>query len=291
MTIRRLLLVLPILTCLLLASGCGDKKTAQAVNQEALVRPAVLAQAADSIRANKPGEAEAMLQGWIDANAESPYQPEAHYLMGQSLFHQGRYEEAKRHHDRCLDESKDKTLKALAHLGRADCNFELQNYQKASRQYHWLEEVYRDDPAVAHDEVLFKLGMSAKLAGFPETGDYWFKKVIELYATGRYAEEARRQHSWLGNGENGEPRYYSLEVAQFSNEAKALEEADIYRQKGYAEVRIETIKNYDTPRYAIHVGKFANRNDAIKAKEDAELAGLQPEIRPSWLIPPKPGRN
>ncbi|MCZ7647639.1 MAG: SPOR domain-containing protein [Planctomycetota bacterium] len=291
MTTRRLVTALLPVLMLALAAGCGDKKAAQAPVQDPLVRPAVLAQSSELIRSNRGAEAEAQLGPWLEENPKSAFTAEGHYLMGQALFAQGRYEEAKRHHDRCLDETKDRTLKALAHLGRADCSFQLQDYHKASRQYHWLEEVYRDVTAVPPDEVLFKLGMSCKLAGFPETGDYWFKKVIELYGTSEYAEKARREHSWLSQDENGNPRYYSLEVASFSDEQKALAEAEVYRQKGYADVRVERRPIVGTDYYCIHVGNFVNRNDAIKAKEDAELAGLKTEIRPSWLLPPKAGQR
>ena len=94
-----------------------------------------------------------------------------------------------------IDSAGDRTLKALAMLGRANCNLAMQKYSLASRQYHWLETMYRDVKAVPQDEVLFKLGLATKKAGCPETADYWFKQVIELYATGPYAAQAKLQHS------------------------------------------------------------------------------------------------
>lgn len=285
---RIMALALP-MALALLAAGCGGKKTAElpAQNLTPPQRPEALKTAADQIRAGQGAAAEQTATAWLAQHKGDPFEAEGHYLAGQAQFAQGKYQAAKESQDFAVDLAPERTTKALAMLARADCNFQMGNYHLASRQYHWLEELYRDVTAVPNDEVLFKLGMSAKMAGFPETADYWFDKVVELHATGTYAAEARRQHSKLGPAESGEPTYYTLELASFGDESKALAEAETYRQKGYRDVQVQKTSMLGTTYYAIHVGKYFNKLDANQAKEDAELAGLNPAIRPGVINVPK----
>ena len=274
-----------------LASGCGDKRQAEVTPVNAATaqgaRPEVLTRASDEIRAGQAAAAQGRLQTWLSGNAGHPCRAEAHYLLGQALSAQGQFEAAKKSHDQAIDLTKDRTLKALAMLGRADCNYEMKKYHLASRQYHWLEEMYRDVTAVNHAEVLFKLGLCAKFAGFQETADYWFDRVIELYATSEFAAEARREHTKLGPAETGEPKFYYLEVASYGEEKLALTEAEAFRAKGYADVRVEPISMMGTKYYSVRIGKFANRMDAKRAMEDAEMSGLSASIRPGYFNIPK----
>ena len=258
-----------------------DTKAAQAA------RPEALNQATLEIRAGQGAHAQARVQAWLNANASSPYRAEGFYLLGQAQFTQKDFQAAKASHDQALDLTQDRTTKALAMLGRADCNYELTKFHEASRQYHWLEEMYRDVTAVPHDELLFKLGLCAKKVGLSETADYWFNRVVELYGTGTYAAEARRMNSKLGPGATGEATFYSLEMASFGDEAKALQEAETYRAKGYSDVKVEAFQMLGTTYYSVQVGRFTNRNDAKRAKEDAELAGLSASIRPALIHIPR----
>jgi TolA-binding protein len=272
-------------------AGCKKQPTAHSTPAEVVslppTRPEALSQAEREIRAGQAKEAEAHLRGWVSANADSPYRPEAQYLLGQALFSQGDYQNAKTFHDEVIKGQGGRVLTALALFGRADCNFKLADYREASRQYHWLEQFYRDVSAVPHDELLFKLGLCCKFAGFPETADYWFDKVIELYGTSNYAEEARQNHSRLGPGKTGEPTFYSLEVASFSDEKRALAEAQAYKDKGYGDVTVREVAMFGTSYYSVHIGKYFSKNDAMRAKEDAQLAGINASIRPGWVGIPR----
>ena len=51
-------------------------------------RPDVLAQAEKQIRAGQAREAETQLRGFLTAYPDSPYVPEAYYLLGQARFRQ-----------------------------------------------------------------------------------------------------------------------------------------------------------------------------------------------------------
>jgi TolA-binding protein len=286
---------LPLIVVLGLLAGCDkDKDQAAATRAEtvdlaapAAGRPAALAQAEKQVRAGQTAEAETGLRGWLNANPDSPYRAEGWYLLGQALFARKDFKGAKQCHEQAIKGPADRSLKALAMFARADCNYELGDYRVASRQYHWLEQFYRDVTAVPHDELLFKLGMCARLAGFPETADYWFNKVIELYATGKYAAEARRLNSQLGPGKTGEPTYYSLEVASYPDEQKALAEAQAFREKGYREVTVQKVDMLGTAYYCVNIGKYFNRNEALRAKQDAEFAGITASLRPGFISIPK----
>ncbi|MCW8131242.1 MAG: SPOR domain-containing protein [Planctomycetota bacterium] len=287
------LLTLP-LAALPFVTGCGPKKTSEfttkpSETQANALRPADFNFAIQDIKANRGAEAETRMKAWLDQddNVLSPDRPEAFYLLGQAQFIQGKYKEAKVSHDIAEDRAKDRTVKALAQFARAECNYELEKYSLAIDQYMWIEQFYRDVMAVPQDEVLYKLGMSNKKLGFTDTADYWFHRVVELYAGSKLADEAKRQHSKLGAGENGDPKYYSLEVATFTKEDKANAEADVYRQKGYANVRVEPYTKMGNQYYGVMLGRYFNKMDAKRAQEDAELAGMSASIRPGWYAWPK----
>ncbi len=272
-------------------TGCNDDKVTYtdpvSESRSPLVRPEPLKLAAEEIRAGKPKVAQQRVEAWLTAHENSPFGAEARYLRGQALFEQGQYLPAKESHDIAIEKAPDRTLKALAILARADCNFKMKKYNKASRQLHWLETVFRDITALRNDEVMYKLGLCHKMVGQTTTADYWFDKVIEMHATGPFAADARRQHSKLGPGKNTVPTFYSLELASFSDERKALQEAEIYREKGYREVSVHQTTILSTTYYSVQVGKYFNKNDAKRALDDAELSGLHASIKPSYVRVPR----
>jgi TolA-binding protein len=286
-------LVLPWAACLALVglAGCNDDKEEARPAAEAAVpaeRPAVLANAIASIKANRPAEAQAPLEAFLEQEPKSICRPEALYLLGQSLAAQGDYEHGKKKLDAAIDATDDRTLKGLAMLGRADCNMALKKYALASRQYHWLESMYREVKAIPQDELMYKLGMATKKAGNNEVADYWFNKVVELYATGPYAALARQENSRLTPADpDAEPVIYSLEVANFVSEKKAEAEAEVLRAKGYRDVQMIPTTRNGLPTYEVHVGKFLNRSDAFAAQTDAKIAGLPTLIRPATIEPLK----
>lgn len=282
--------------CLAALSGCSNKDkddevvvaSATATAPATTPRPNALTAAISDIRGGRPADAEPRLEAFLEAEPKSIYAPEAHYLMGQALAAQGQHADAKKQLEKAIDDAKDRTLKALALLGRADCNMALRDFSLASRQYHWLETMYRDVKALPQDELMYKLGLATKNAGAPGTADYWFKQVIELYATGPYYEKAKLEHTAFNPIDpDVAPRVYSLGVSSFAKKEKAEAEADVLREKGYRDVQvIETTEN-SFPVYNVHIGKFANKNDAIRARTDAELAGLNTQIHPAIIEPLK----
>ena len=289
-----LTLAAPGVAALLILSGCNEERdegpAPMAANTAVAPaeRPAELGSAADAIRGNRPADAQQTVEAFLKDNPKGPYTAEARYLHGQSLAAQGQYEEAKKSLDEAIDGTQDRTLKGLAMLGRADCNMALGKYQLASRQYHWLENMYRDVKAIPQDEVLYKCGLATKKAGFDETADYWFKQVIECYATSPYAEKARQQHTAFTPPDPAkEPRVYTLQVEAYSSEKKAEAEAEILREKNYRDVQVIPCTRSGHPVWEVHVGKFGNKNDAARAQTDAELAGLPTTIRPAIVEPLK----
>lgn len=290
-SMRRLTFLVCLAVALLPLAFSAEEQPVKAESVEVptvLVRPEALAQAEKQIRSGQPREAEADLRGWLAANADSPYTAEAEYLLGQSRFAQKDYAGAKFFHEKVLDRKKlDRTLKALALFARADCNYEMGSYHTASRQYHWLEELYRDVRAVPHDELLFKIGMSTRKAGFEATSNYWFNKVVELYATTPYGERAREMNTKLNGAQDGKPTYYALEVGKYNSEEKALADADELRKKGYANVDVEEVDKEPNHYYRLTVGRFFNRNEALRAQEDADMAGLATSVHPGLLTTSK----
>jgi len=267
-------------------NGCNDRdKDSPAAS--AAPRPEALQLAISEIRAGQCAAAQARCEAFLQENKDSNYAPEAHYLCGQAMVAQGDLKNGKAHLERGIDDTDDRTLKALGMLARADCNMALGEYTMASRQYHWLETMYRDVKAIPQDELMFKLGMSCKKTDAQGTADYWFRQVIESYATGPYYEKAKMEHSAYAPDLTPTPRIYTLEVAAHGKQEKAEADAQLLREKGYRDVEvIETTRN-DHPVYEVHVGKFENRSDALRAYTDADLAGLHTKIRPAVIEPLK----
>jgi TolA-binding protein len=277
-------------SALLMLTGCEKDRddpapaSATSAAQETTPRPEALSAATNEIKAGKTAEAQTRLEAFLEQEPKHVYRAEALYLLGQSLAAQGQYEDGKKKLDAAIDATHDRTLKGLALLGRADCNMAMKKYSLASRQYHWLETMYRDVKAIPQDELMYKLGLACKNSDAQESADYWFKQVIELYSTGPYAADAKLQHSkYTPEDPNVAPRVFTLEVSSYGKREKAEEDAAILREKGYRDVQIvETTRN-SFPIYEVHVGKFENKNAAVHAQTDAELAGLATTIRPSTI--------
>jgi TolA-binding protein len=265
--------------------GCNSDRDAEAVAPAP--RPDALQSAIVEIKNGNAASAQQRCEAYLTENPKSSYAPEAHYLAGQALAAQGEHAAAKKHLERAIDDTDDRTLKSLGMLGRADCNYALGEYNLASRQYHWLETMCRDVKALPQDEVMFKLGMACKKADAPGTADYWFRQVIEDYATGPYYERAKSEHSAYSPTDGSEPRVYSLEVDTFSTQEKAEAEANALKAKGYRDVEIIESSRTGFTVYEVHVGKFENKSDALRAYTDAELAGLPTRIRPAIIEPIK----
>jgi len=225
-------------------------------------------------------------QTYIATHSGSPFRPEAHYICGQALAAQGQFEDGKEHLEITIDKTGDRNLKALAMLGRADCNMGMSKYSLASRQYHWLQIHYKDVKPLAQDEVMFKLGLAAKKADNRDWADYWFNQVNELYHTGPYAERARQENSHFNPPPDKKevPLVYTLEAYEFTNREKAEDAATVLRSKGYRDVEVINVTRFKTAdTYQVHVGKFTSKAEAGRAQVDAKLAGLSTSLRPGSL--------
>lgn len=288
---RALTTVLFVVFVVIPIAGCDknqDEREAASMFTVGEPRPTALTTAAEELKTNKPKEAQARLDDFVRTEPKSGFWAEAQYMLGQANAKQGDYDNAKKHLELAIDNTSDRTLKALAMMGRADCNLAMEKYQLASRQYHWIETMYRDVKALPQDEVMYKLGIATKRAGFPDTADYWFNQVIELYATGPYAADAKRENSKYSPTDAEEkPLVYSLEIKSFGDEAKANAEADKLRAKGYRDVEVIATTINSIPTYEVHCGKFFNKNDAKRAKTDCDLAGISATIRPAIIEPLK----
>jgi tetratricopeptide (TPR) repeat protein len=251
-------------------------------------RPESLALARQELKSGSPQSAQQRAEGYLKAEPKGTFMADAEYVIGQALCAQGDFPNGKKHLEIAIDAAPDRDLKAFATLGRANCNLEMKEYHLASRQYHWIETMYRDVKGLPQDEILYKLGLATKRAGATETADYWFNRVVELYATGPYAEDAKRENSrYTPTNANVKPLVYSLEMHTYSDEKKANDEADALRAKSYRDVEVVATTRNSFPVYEVHVGKFYNKNDALRAKTDADLAGIPATVRPAIIEPMK----
>jgi TolA-binding protein len=250
-------------------------------------RPESLARARQELSSN-PQSAQQRAEEYLKQEPKGQFRADAEYVIGQALCNQGDFPTGKKHFEIAIDAAQDRDVKAFAMLGRANCNLEMKDYHLASRQYHWIETMYRDVKGLPQDEVMYKLGLACKRAGFTETADYWFNQVIELYATGPYGEPAKRENSRFtpkADDTTTKPLVYSLELHTYSDEKKANEEAEQLRAKNYRDVEVVATTRNSFPVYEVHVGKFYNKNDALHAKTDADLAGISATIRPGIVEP------
>ena len=292
---RRIIALLALLSLAILLTGCdkrdGDEPAQASFETSAPVesRPPELVGAYTSLQSGQPAQAFTSAHAFLQAQPDSRYRPEALYLCGQSLSAQGDFERGKKFHEEAIDRAQDRNLKALAMLGRADCNYGMGHFSLASRQYHWLQTMYKDSRPLHQDEVMFKLGMSSKKAGNPEWADYWFNQVNELYNTGAYAERARAENShFTPTAEAHEkPLVYYLDAYEFGKPEKAEEAAGALRSKGYRDVEVVKTTRSKQTVYEVHVGKFNNRAEAGRAQVDAKLEGLSTSVRPGTLEPLK----
>jgi len=289
---RRCVSVVPmtaLVAGLMLLSGCdkdGDQRIEASYSEMRTSRPAELVQAYSELQGGQASQAYSTAQAYLDANPQSPYRPEAFYITGQALAAQGQYGQGKDRLDVAISKTNDRSLKALAMLGRADCNMGLGRYHLASEQYHWIELNFKEVRVLQQDEVMFKLGMAAKKCKNTDWADYWFNQVNELYHRGPYAERARQESSkFTPTGAHEKPLVYYLEAYEFTKAEKAEESAATLRSKGYRDVEVvPATRNYERV-YEVHVGKFTSRAEAGRAQVDANLAGLSTTLRPGAIEP------
>ena len=283
------------LAALVILPGCEkDEERQMEASQKyfsdaAGARPPEVTQAYTELQAGQAGQAQMTAQNYIDTHSGSPYRPEAFYICGQALAAQGQFEQGKDRLDVAIEKTNDRNLKALAMVGRGDCNMGLGKYPIASREYHWVEVNYKDVKALHHDEVMFKLGMAAKKANNRDWADYWFNQVNELYHSGPYAERARQENSHFNPppDRNEKPLVYYLEAYEYGRSDKAEESAATLRSKGYRDVEVVATTRNKNPIYEVHVGKFLSRAEAGRAQVDAQLAGLSTSLRPGTVEPLK----
>ncbi|MEI6232546.1 MAG: SPOR domain-containing protein [Planctomycetota bacterium] len=289
------------LTALILLPGCdsqeerrieASQKYFSYKNEDASpssTRPGQITQAYSELQGGQHSQAFTTANSFAESNPENPYRYEALYIAGQALAGQGQFQQGKDRLEVVIDKTKDRNLKALAMLGRADCNMGMEKYSLASRQYHWIQVNYKEVKALQQDEVMFKLGLASKKANNIEWADYWFNQVNELYHTGPYAERARQENSRFTPppDKNAKPLQYYLEAYEYSRVEKAEESATMLRSKGYRDVEVVPTTRNTKPVYEVRVGKFLNRAAAGRAQVDAELAGLSTSVRPGMIEPLK----
>lgn len=292
---RRISASITLLALAVLLSGCdkgdGDEPAQASFETSATVesRPPELVGSYTALQSGQPAQAFTSAHTFLQAQPDSPYRAEALYLCGQSLAAQGEFERGKKFHEEAIERAQDRNLKALAMLGRADCNYGMGNYSLASRQYHWLQTMYKGARPLHQDEIMFKLGMSSKKAGNGEWADYWFNQVNELYNTGPYAERARAENSHFTPplAAHEKPLVYYLDAYEFGKPEKAEEAAGALRSKGYRDVEVVKTTRSKQVVYEVHVGKFNNRVEAGRAQVDAKLEGLSTSVRPGTVEPMK----
>jgi len=208
---------------------------------------------------------------------------EKRLARARKLFSQGKYKAAKEEFETVIAAEPSRPLKARAKFGRADCNFALGKYHLASRQYNVLEQFYRDVDELPRDEVLYKLGLACKRAGAIDLADYWFSRVFELYAKGKFAARARREHSRLGVAARGKEIPYTIEAASFSKREKAEACAAKLDAAGYKHVQIVPVTVMGNRYYDVHVGSYASRIEAAQAQNAMILAGYSAAVRPATI--------
>ncbi len=285
------------LTSLVVLPGCDKEEDRQMEASQKYFsnanttasRPNELSQAFSELQGGQSGSAQTTAQNYLNTNPSGPYRYEAMYITGQAMASQGQFEQGKERLEIVIDKTSDRNLKALAMLGRADCNMGLEKYPLASRQYHWIEVNYKDVKPLHQDEVMFKLGMAAKKANNRDWADYWFNQVNELYHSGTYSERARQENSHYtpGPDQKEKPLVYYLEAFEFGKQEKAEESAANLRAKGYRDVEVVATTRNKFPVYEVHVGKFLSRTEAGRAQVDAQLAGLSTSLRPGTVEPLK----
>jgi hypothetical protein len=207
---------------------------------------------------------------------------EQRLVKAQIMVEQGGYKEAKERFEAIIKSNVSRSIDGRAKIGRADCNYGLGKYSLASRQYHWVEQFYRDVPDVKQDEVMYKLGMACKKAEAIDLADYWFGQVIEFYATGAYAEKARVEHSGLALTGNVETPY-TVEVGSFTTEKKAREFADKLEADGYEQVAVVPTTAMGFSYWDVHVGRYRTKLEAKQKENEMIVAGLGAAVRPAAI--------
>ncbi|MCX7804402.1 MAG: SPOR domain-containing protein [Planctomycetota bacterium] len=264
----RMLLATAALAC---ACGCGGRTFARGTGTGAEVKPEPvppeLAKLIEECRAGKYDTACPALYEYSSAHADSPHRALAQYWLGYGEFRRQHYNAAAEAFAvaACTD---DIPLKGKALLGRGDALFQLGRFREAAGCYAWVDRNCQNVKSIAPDEVLFKLGMCYKVRNMTEQADNYFNTILQLYAHGDYAMEARRMHSVYGK-DPARPRFFELEAGVYTSKQQAEARAREIRSLKVDDVYVLPIDTgLGETRYAVRFGRFDTYNQArLKAQQ------------------------
>lgn len=208
------------------------------------------------------------------SSAEGEVEPALLWISGSSFLAIGQADSALHRFEQVLRLSPQSGWAQWAQLGRGDCFFADQDYDRAVAEYDLVLDGYRYSQAFPF--ALSGLARSFARLGDPDRALLYRTLLREKYprsleSAGELLEAERPAEGTAE--ENRAERLagvrYTIQLGVFREKQNALELRSQFEKRGYSvKVRSKTIggKEYR----AVQLGSFASHQEALKAKEELE---------------------
>lgn len=267
----------------MLAAGCGGLQDPRAAG---IPEPPALLSAQQDFRDGKSGRARDVFANFAASPVAAEYKWEALYWIGRCELELGRAKEAESRFEEVLRENPYPFLRVLtlSGLGAVAYSKMPPDYFAARRHYREASNMMRylsdDDLArVGPDKILFFLGMCHWNLREQKKAEACFERVMEEYAEGDFARDAKRHHSRYGGEPVPEGAWHSAEVAVCAMREAAEHHVRKLAEKGF-QAHIEKIKHERGWVYSVRVGRYNTSDEAEAMCRELEAAGIPAVVTP-----------
>jgi len=244
--------------------------------------PAAFTEADRLSKAGKFGLARDAFADFAASPEAGDFKWEALYWAGRNALELGETLEAEARFDEVLRARPYRRLRVLALAGLGAVA-----YSRVPPDYHKAKGLYADAvrsmgllsdadrERVEPDKILFLLGMCHWNLKEWERGDACFDRVMDEYADGDFAKEAKRHNTRVV----GLPlqAYFYAEVATYAARADAARRAkELAGQKAY----VEPVKHERETRYSVRIGRYDTRGEAEAKCKELRASGIKAVAKP-----------
>jgi tetratricopeptide (TPR) repeat protein len=208
------------------------------------------------------------------SSAEGQVEPALLWVSGCSFLALGEADSALERFEQVLRSSPRSSWAQWAQLGKGDCFFARQDYDRAVAEYDLVLDAYRYSQAFPF--ALSGLAMSFARLGDPERALLYRNLLREKYPLSAEsigelpeAEGSEREAAQGNRAERLAGVRYTIQLGVFREKENALRLRSQFENQGYP-VRILSKTVAGKEYRAVQLGSFASHREALKVKEEIE---------------------
>lgn len=206
---------------------------------------------------------------FLKLESDSPRAAEARYRIGLCYLAEEHYEDAHRYFDMAVAGTPDKSLRALAMLGKAEASFSRQNFKEALESYRGAMETAPIE--VVNEELLYRASVAAQRAGEWDIARHYMQRIVTEFPDGEYAEQVR--DLLKEPGRVGE-KPYAVQVGAFSKSQTAESLVRELKAAGLP-AYVQTVVRRGRKLHCVRVGPYATWLEADAMRKRLNERGYE----------------